>query len=131
MSGATLLAAIAGDLFNGALTIGDDGDTYGFSVSSPAVGSLSPSSYTDRLATSRTIIGWSWNDTNNALGLLISGTSIPDTDTTFAQLWTPSGGLYARSAATYDGNVGGNSFWEWSEASNPLGTSGTIRAILI
>lgn len=129
MSGAKLLAAVGSDLLRADLVIGDDGDGYGFV--SGSFGSLTPSSYTDRSNTSRTILQLAWTDSGNLLGILLSGTAIPNSNNTFAQLATPIGGLYLRSAATYDGNVGGNTLWSWSEGTNPLGASGTVVVRLI
>ena len=96
------------------------------------IGSLGATTYTDTAGTStvRTIKGLTWgipdaSSTEKLFVFALSGTIIPNSDTTFSKIEiTTSGGTTVtinRSDLSYDASENGHSFWWWS------GTSGTMN----
>ena len=148
-------AAITAAALETTVTVGDDfwfssgtGDfwfQYGFSdgtasrTSIDVVGSISDNTYIDAGSTTRTIVhiyytedtgGEDTDDDSIFFGL--SGTSIPNTDTTFRQI-EYDGVSYDRSAATYYSSVGAaNTVWRWSNVSpnGPVGGIVDFKVIL-
>ena len=103
------------------------------------IGSISNDTWIDGSATSRVVshilysedTGGLWGALDDSIFFGIVGTSIPDTDLTFASI-EYNGVEYVRAAADdYDGSHGGVvSYWQWNNVS-PNGPTSGVRTFLV
>lgn len=86
-----------------------------FGYNSAFFGTLTPDSYTDGSAVSRTVSVLVWD--GSTVGLTMSAAGVPNTDATFSSLGLDSTTLL-RSAATYDGAASGGTRtrWTWTDS---------------
>lgn len=92
---------------------------------SPNFGSIATATYSDAGSNSRTITS-TYYASNNYVYFTLSGSSIPNTDTTFKGLIIAGGTELVRTSATYYSNTpSGASTWRWSTSTNGFSTSGT------
>lgn len=108
----------------------DDGteDGYDSGLIVAAMGSRSPTGYTDGGANSRTITLLA-SDSSSGGGATVyfalSGTSIANTDTTFKRI-VINGVTYSRSSASYTASFSGSTLWIWTvSGAGFFPTSGT------
>ena len=103
-----------------------------------AFGSISEDTYVDASATSRVVAHIMYSENTGGISSIddsiffgIIGTSIPDTDLTFAEI-VYNGVTYTRTSRTqYVSNHGGAiSYWRWNNVSPNGPTSGT-RELLV
>lgn len=111
-SGGTARLVFRSSLHETTITVGDNGagqEGYAQGVA----GSIGDATYDDGGATSRTIVTVLWDQDNAGIQMALSGINVPDSDTTFQSIGV-NGLEFARSAASYNGNSGGNSRWLWA-----------------
>ena len=108
------------------ITVGISGvrpyQSYGFGSGSTAFGSLSTTTFNPN---GGTIVAMYWGNTIDTLEFALTGFYGNSGWTNFSV----NGNNFARTSATYS-TVGGNSQWQWSTASNPIGTSGTASWVI-
>lgn len=103
-------------------------------------GSMAEQQYIDNGSTLRTIMNITWSDTGvsgtpagetDNIYFGITGTSVPDSNTTFSSFTYNSVSYTRSSATTYTASVGGvNTFWQWDNVTPNGPTSGTPEFIL-
>lgn len=107
------------------VTIGTLGDLYGFV--SGSFGSISPSSVRTNDGTVRTIVVIDWDDAGNTLNFQLQGV-LTNSDAAMFKGIIVNGTTFLRSAATF--STGSNSNWQWAQATNIIGASGTARVVV-
>jgi hypothetical protein len=114
------------------ITCGDFnfGEASGFDNSPAAfnlsIGSIAPNTFGDSTPTTRTVISAHRDNLGPLFNLLLSGTSIPDTDVTFQRIIVNGTTLTRSSRSTYNGSFGGGTLWQWSSGLPSVPTSGDI-----
>lgn len=117
------------------ITVGDDGTIFGYNRNldlGASIGNISGVNFTDASGNARTltaIFDAAGSGAPADLRLALDGTSVPDTDATFAYI-VANGTIYARSARTsYSSDTGAenDSAWRWgNEATNEYGAGGSL-----